>query len=244
MSSHALNSHNLISAASNHSPKSPNQQQQQQLTTANSTVLAHQQQRQTQHPSAAHLSHSSHLLSTFAPQPAPPSQTQSTAVSGNITAAAVAAVTQQQQQQHLQLLANVSGNTGVGNNNNNLMSSSLNAGHTALSVHERGLPPKSASVLHGSNMLLHTSGGVQHQQTQQQPTSLTSTQSLQQQQQAGMSTSLHSFDLNGVGGTTWNTAGSSGAVANSSLSPTTGIAPNHAALPQHRKCEVKLNAMP
>uniref|UniRef100_T1PB27 Tyrosine-protein kinase n=1 Tax=Musca domestica TaxID=7370 RepID=T1PB27_MUSDO len=64
---------------------------------------------------------------------------------------------------------------------------------------------------------------------------------------SAMTTSLHSFDINGaavvggnpvgVGTQTW---------AAPSLSPTSGMAPNHHVGQQqpHKKCEVKLNAMP
>ncbi|XP_037951284.1 tyrosine-protein kinase CSK-like, partial [Teleopsis dalmanni] len=234
LSSHALNSHNLITSASNHSPKSPNQHQHQQQLATTTT----QTQQLQQHP---HAHSHGHILSTFAP----PSQQQTTAtVATNCTAAAVAAITQQQQQQHLQLLSS-------NNSNNNLMSSSMNAAHlvgqnthNALSLHERGLPPKNLSVansaLHGSNMLLHTTV----QQHQLQPTSLTSSQQQQQQTNSattGMSTSLHSFDINGGNGTSWANTGSS------SLSPTSAMVPTiqqQQQQQQQRKCEVKLNAMP
>lgn len=221
MSSHALNSHNLITnatgaivAAPNHSPKSPNQHQQQQP-----------QQQQ-------------HIMSTFAP-------IGTTAPSA--TAAAVASVTQQQQQQHLQL---ISAAAAANNCNNNLMSSSLNAAHSALSLHDRGLPPKSmalqANVGGGSNMILHAQQHpAQHHQSQPSMVVNPSTNA------AGMTTSLHSFDINGSGSVpvvttqSWTTT--------PSLSPTTGLAPNHGALhghgqqqqqQHHKKCEVKLNAMP
>ncbi|XP_053960245.1 uncharacterized protein LOC128864550 isoform X1 [Anastrepha ludens] len=258
LSSHALNSHNLISAATgaNHSPKSPNQQQHQQQH-------HHQQQQGSQLSGSAAQSHThTHILSTFAPQPA--STGNCAPAAGGVTAAAVAAVTQQQQQQHLQLLANASSNS-----NNNLMSSSMNAAQhsAALSLHERGLPPKSGAIvaglggaLHGSNMLLHQA---------QTPSSLSSSQ--QQTQSAislntaggsgvgvgggggsgnigatSMSTSLHSFDINGggVAANAWSSANAN-AVAVALHSPTNALA---GATQQHlqpqRKCEVKLNAMP
>jgi len=43
LSSHALNSHNLISSASNHSPKSPSQTQQQQQQQTTSQLQQQQQ---------------------------------------------------------------------------------------------------------------------------------------------------------------------------------------------------------
>ncbi|KAH8272516.1 hypothetical protein KR026_000172 [Drosophila bipectinata] len=216
LSSHALNSHNLISSANNHSPKSPSQTQQQQTTT--------QQQQQQQQ-----ASHS--ILSTFAPAASSGSVQAAGSQAAGGTAAAVAAVAQQQQQQHLQLLANCGGAGGAG-----LMSSSLNAAQMALHASERALPPKSlalSSSQHGSNMLLHTTA---------QPTQ--ATQPVSGSGSAGMSTSLHSFDINGGAGgsgvnasTAW-TSGSTTALNHSSLSPT-AMAPQ-----QLRKCEVKLNAMP
>ncbi|XP_023297845.2 probable serine/threonine-protein kinase DDB_G0282963 [Lucilia cuprina] len=220
LSSHALNSHNLITnatgavivAPSNHSPKSPNQHQQPQLQ---------QQQQQQQH-----------IMSTFAP-------IGSTAPSA--TAAAVASVTQQQQQQHLQLIS------AANNCNNNLMTSSLNAAHSALSLHDRGLPPKSMALQSnaggGSNMLLHT----QHpaQQHHQSQTAMVGNQTTNA---AGMTTSLHSFDINGGGGGVGgNVPVTTQSWTTPSLSPTTGLAPNHGLLhgqQQQKKCEVKLNAMP
>ncbi|KAH8232619.1 hypothetical protein KR032_010616 [Drosophila birchii] len=223
LSSHALNSHNLISSASNHSPKSPSQTQQQQTTT--------QQQQQQQQ-----ASHS--ILSTFAPAPTVPSNSAgSQPVAG--TAAAVAAVAQQQQQQHLQLLANCGGSSG----GSGLMSSSLNAAQMALHSAERALPPKSLALSgsqHGSNMLLHTATQPSQQATQ--PAAVGGVSGT-----AGMSTSLHSFDINGGGG------GAGGGVnANSAWSSGSTTAMNHASLsptsmaPQQgrSRCEVKLNAMP
>ncbi|XP_032577378.1 uncharacterized protein LOC6606797 isoform X1 [Drosophila sechellia] len=222
LSSHALNSHNLISSASNHSPKSPNQTQQQQQTTSQ------QQQQQQQAP------HS--ILSTFAPAPTvaavQPAGSQS--VAG--TAAAVAVVAQQQQQQHLQLLANCPPG-GAG-----LMSSSLNAAQMGMHGAERALPPKSLALSgsqHGSNMLLHTA--PQPPQASQ-PAAVVGVSG---SGSAGMSTSLHSFDINGV------TAGS-GVNASSAWSSGSTTAMNHASLsptamaPQQgrSRCEVKLNAMP
>ncbi|TMW52386.1 hypothetical protein DOY81_002553 [Sarcophaga bullata] len=221
LSSHALNSHNLITnapgavivAPSNHSPKSPNQHPQPQ-------IQQQQQQQQQQQ----------HIMSTFAPigLNAP-----------SATAAAVASVTQQQQQQHLQLL---SAAAAANNCNNNLMTSSLNAAHTALSLHERGLPPKSMALQSnaggGSNMLLHTQHPAQpHHQSQ--PAMVIN----QVANASSMSSSLHGFDINGganvpVTSQSWTTP---------SLSPTSGLAPNHSSglhnQPQ-KKCEVKLNAMP
>ncbi|KAH8318703.1 hypothetical protein KR074_002195 [Drosophila pseudoananassae] len=212
LSSHALNSHNLISSASNHSPKSPSQTQQQQ------------QQTTTQQ------------LSTFAPAASSGSVQGAGSQAAGGTAAAVAAVAQQQQQQHLQLLANCGGGGGAG-----LMSSSLNAAQMALHASERALPPKSlalSSSQHGSNMLLHTTA---------QPTQATQPVAGGVgggSGTAGMSTSLHSFDINGGAGgsgvnasTAWS-SGSTTAMNHSSLSPT-AMAPQ-----QLRKCEVKLNAMP
>lgn len=223
LSSHALNSHNLISSASNHSPKSPSQTQQQQQTT--------NQQQQQQQQQASHS-----ILSTFAPAPTvaavQPAGSQS--VAG--TAAAVAAVAQQQQQQHLQLLANCPPG-GAG-----LMSSSLNAAQMGMHGAERALPPKSLALSgsqHGSNMLLHTA--PQPPQASQ-PAAVVGVSG---SGSAGMSTSLHSFDINGV------TAGS-GVNASSAWSSGSTTAMNHASLsptalaPQQgrSRCEVKLNAMP
>ncbi|KAH8341039.1 hypothetical protein KR067_002082 [Drosophila pandora] len=224
LSSHALNSHNLISSASNHSPKSPSQTQQQQTTT--------QQQQQQQQQQATHS-----ILSTFAPAATSGSvQTAGSQAAGG-TAAAVAAVAQQQQQQHLQLLANCGGSGGAGG----LMSSSLNAAQMALHASERALPPKSLALTssqHGSNMLLHTTGAQPTQATQPVAVGGASGGT------GGMSTSLHSFDINGGAGgsgvsasTAWS-SGSTTAMNHSSLSPT-AMAPQ-----QLRKCEVKLNAMP
>lgn len=211
MSSHALNSHNLItnatgvgggsggviSAAANHSPKSPNQHQ-------------HPQQ---QPPHT--------LMSTFAPIGSSVPSVNATAVANNC--------------------------------NNNLMSSSLNAAHSALSLHERGLPPKGMGMTTnaggGSNMLLHT----QHPAQQHHPSQASSLVVSATTAGAGMTTSLHGFDINGAvpnPATTqsWTTP---------SLSPTGGMAPNHHGggvsslhghqqqqLQPHKKCEVKLNAMP
>ncbi|XP_067647319.1 uncharacterized protein Csk isoform X2 [Eurosta solidaginis] len=255
LSSHTLNSHNLISTAisANHSPKSPNQQHhhqpppppppQQQASQLAGTTVAQQPHTHT------------HLLSTFTP--ASSAIAGNCASAGGATAAAVAAVTQQQQQQQLLLLSNSSSNN---NNHNNLMSSSLNAAqHSgALSLHERGLPPKSGAHiagLHGSNMLL------------QQSQALASLTSSQQQAQsalslntaggggvgggsiggASMSTSLHSFDLNGGGGgaatNVWSSNANSTAVALHSPTNALAGANQHHSQPQ-RKCEVKLNAMP
>lgn len=222
LSSHALNSHNLISSASNHSPKSPSQTQQQQQQTTT------QQQQQSSHS----------ILSTFAPAPTAPSvqAAGSQPVAG--TAAAVAAVAQQQQQQHLQLLAN------CGSGGSGLMSSSLNAAQMALHSAERALPPKSLALSgsqHGSNMLLHTTAQPTQQQASQ-PAAVGGVSGT-----AGMSTSLHSFDINGggggvAGGVNANTAWSSGsttAMNHASLSPTS-MAPQQG----RSRCEVKLNAMP
>ncbi|XP_017083729.2 tyrosine-protein kinase CSK isoform X2 [Drosophila eugracilis] len=222
LSSHALNSHNLISSASNHSPKSPSQTQQQQQTTS-------QQQQQQQ---ASH-----NILSTFAPAPTVASVGQpagSQTVAG--TAAAVAAVAQQQQQQHLQLLANCAPG-GAG-----LMSSSLNAAQMALHGTERALPPKSLALTgsqHGSNMLLHTAT----QPTQaSQPAAVVGVSG---SGSTGMSTSLHSFDINGgaatsgVNATSAWSSGSTTAMNHASLSPT-AMAPQQG----RSRCEVKLNAMP
>lgn len=205
LSSHALNSHNLINSTgavvvppSNHSPKSPNQQPQ----------LQQQQQ---------------HIMSTFAP-------IGSTAPSAT---AATASVTQQQH--NLQLISAAS------NCNNNLMTSSLNAAHSALSLHDRGLPPKSMAIQSnaggGSNMLLHTQHPAQHHQSQP---AIIGTQSVNA---ASMTTSLHGFDINGGA----NVPVTTQSWTAPSLSPTTGLLPNHGLLPgqqQQKKCEVKLNAMP
>nr|XP_036233376.1 uncharacterized protein DDB_G0283357 isoform X2 [Bactrocera oleae] len=260
LSSHALSSHNLISTAvgSNHSPKSPNQQQQQQQH-------HHQQQQQQQQQQASQLTGSmpqphahAHVLSTFAPT------TSNCASTGGVTAAAVAAVTQQQQQQHLQLLANASSNS-----NNNLMSSSLNAAQhsAALSLHERGLPPKSSAIVAGLGVGLHSSNMLLHQS--QAPTSLTSSQ--QQTQSAislnttggsssagggggvaagcgsltgtSMSTSLHSFDSGSSTGNAWASNANVAAAALHSPTNALGGGNQHHLQPQ-RKCEVKLNAMP
>ncbi|XP_039950787.1 serine-rich adhesin for platelets [Bactrocera tryoni] len=254
LSSHALNSHNLISTAvgSNHSPKSPNQQQQQQHH-------HHQQQQQQQTaqltgPTTQPHAHA-HVLSTFAPT------TGNCAPTGGVTAAAVAAVTQQQQQQHLQLLANASSNS-----NNNLMSSSLNAAQhsAALSLHERGLPPKSGAHVAGLGVGLHSSNMLLHQT--QAPTSLSSSQ--QQTQSAislntaggssstggvaagsgsltgtSMSTSLHSFDSGSSAGNAWASNANVAAAALHSPTNALGGGNQHHLQPQ-RKCEVKLNAMP
>ncbi|KAI8044917.1 hypothetical protein M5D96_001093 [Drosophila gunungcola] len=155
------------------------------------------------------------------------------------TAAAVAAVAQQQQQQHLQLLANcASGGAG-------LMSSSLNAAQMALHGAERALPPKSLALSgsqHGSNMLLHTAT----QPTQPSQAAPVASGSGSGSGSAGMSTSLHSFDINGAG------AVASGVNASSAWSSGSTTAMNHASLsptamaPQQgrSRCEVKLNAMP
>ncbi|XP_075146323.1 C-terminal Src kinase [Haematobia irritans] len=231
LSSHALNSHNIITnasgvggggnvinAAANHSPKSPNQHQQ------------HPQQQ----------SHA--LMSTFAPI--------GSSVTPSVTAAAVASVTQQQQQQHMQLLS-----AAVANNcNNNLMSSSMNAAHSALSLHERGLPPKSmgltANAGGGSNILLHTQ---QHPAQQHHPSQASLVNPTTNA--TSMTSSLHSFDINGA---IPNPAATTQSWTTPSLSPTAGIAPNHHGAPalhgggggvghqqqSHKKCEVKLNAMP
>lgn len=204
MSSHALNSHNLITNAtgavvvppSNHSPKSPNQHQQSQL-------------QQQQH------------MSTF--------------VSPSATAAAVASVTHQQQQQHLQLIS------AANNCNNNLMSSSLNAAQSGLSLHDRGLPPKSmalqSNAVVANSMLLHTQHSSQPH-LQSQPAMIVN----QTANATSMTTSLHGFDING-GATAPATSQS---WTTPSLSPTTGLAPSHGQMHgQHaKKCEVKLNAMP
>ncbi|XP_016952532.1 probable serine/threonine-protein kinase mkcB isoform X2 [Drosophila biarmipes] len=231
LSSHALNSHNLISSASNHSPKSPSQTQQQQQQTT-----SQQQQQQASHS----------ILSTFAPAPNPIQSVQqatgSQAVAGG-TAAAVAAVAQQQQQQHLQLLANcASGGAG-------LMSSSLNAAQMALhGANERALPPKSLALSgsqHGSNMLLHTATQPAQVSTQANPAVVVGP-GISGSGSAGMSTSLHSFDINGgcsaASGVNASTAWSSGsttAMNHASLSPT-ALAPQQG----RSRCEVKLNAMP
>ncbi|XP_073841385.1 C-terminal Src kinase isoform X2 [Musca autumnalis] len=251
LSSHALNSHNLITnaagvagggnnavlggggvinAAANHSPKSPNQHPQQ----------SQQQQQQQSH----------NLMSTFAPIVG-----SSASAASSVTAAAVASVTQQQQQQHMQL---ISAAAAANNCNNNLMSSSLNAAHSsAMSLHERGLPPKgmglTANAAGGSNMLLHTTHPAQQQQqqhTQHHPnqTSLVINPAGGVVAGAGMTTSLHSFDINGaavVGNPIATTQSTQWATP--SLSPTSGMVPsNHHGGPQqpHKKCEVKLNAMP
>ncbi|CAD6991815.1 unnamed protein product [Ceratitis capitata] len=257
LSSHALNSHNLISAAvgSNHSPKSPNQQQQQQQQ------QQHHHQTQSQQASAAPPHTHTHILSTFTPT------SGNCAPAGGVTAAAVAAVTQQQQQQHLQLLANAASNS----NNNSLMSSSLNAAQhsAALSLHERGLPPKSGGIVAGLGSALHSSNMLLHQT--QAPTSLSSSQ--QQTQSAislntaggggssssvvgvgasgnsnitgtSMSTSLHSFDSGSAAPNSW-TSSTNVAVATSLHSPTNAlVGGNQHHLQPQRKCEVKLNAMP
>ncbi|XP_034661118.1 uncharacterized protein LOC117896756 isoform X1 [Drosophila subobscura] len=228
LSSHALNSHNLISSsnssASNHqSPKSPSQTQQQLQTT--------QQQQQPPHS----------ILSTFAPVAAaqPPVPQQQPAGAG-ITAAAVAAVAQQQQQQHLQLLANCAAASG-----GNLMSSSMNAAQMALHAAERALPPKSLALSgsqHGSNMLLHTVAPASGTQVPPQPSSGSSGT-------AGMSTSLHSFDINGAAGcggvgVNVNAASSWSSGSTTAMNHAASLSPTAPAPQQLRKCEVKLNAMP
>ncbi|XP_022216318.2 tyrosine-protein kinase Abl [Drosophila obscura] len=238
LSSHALNSHNLISSssnssASNHqSPKSPSQTQQQLQTT--------QQQQQQQQP------HS--ILSTFAPVAAtqPPVQQQQQQPAGaGITAAAVAAVAQQQQQQHLQLLANCAAASSGGN----LMSSSMNAAQmAALHAAERALPPKSLALSgsqHGSSMLLHTVAPAAGTQVPPLPSAGSSGQ-----QTAGMSTSLHSFDINGAGagcggvGVNVNAASSWSSGSTTAMNHAASLSPTALAPQQLRKCEVKLNAMP
>ncbi|XP_011185578.2 mucin-5AC [Zeugodacus cucurbitae] len=258
LSSHALNSHNLVSAAvvSNHSPKSPNQQPQQQHH------HHHQQQQQQQASqltgSTAQPHTHTHILSTFAPT------SGNCAPTGGVTAAAVAAVTQQQQQQHLQLLANASNNS-----NNNLMSSSLNATqhNSGLSLHERGLPPKSGAIVGGLGVGLHSSNMLLHQT--QAPTSLTGsqqqTQSVISLSTAGgsssavggsgvtagcgsltgtsMSTSLHSFDSGSSASNAWTSNANVAAVPLHSPTNALGCSNQHHLQPQ-RKCEVKLNAMP
>ncbi|XP_002017093.2 uncharacterized protein LOC6591741 [Drosophila persimilis] len=234
LSSHALNSHNLISSssssASNHqSPKSPSQTQQQQLQ---QTTQLQQQQQQPPHS----------ILSTFAPVAAaqPPAQPAGAGV--GVTAAAVAAVAQQQQQQHLQLLANCAAASG-----GNLMSSSMNAAQMALHAAERALPPKSLALSgsqHGSNMLLHTvapTGSSSGTQVPPQPSSGASGT-------AGMSTSLHSFDINGAagcgGGVNVNAASSWSSGSTTAMNHAASLSPTALAPQQLRKCEVKLNAMP
>uniref|UniRef100_A0A1B0AVG8 Tyrosine-protein kinase n=1 Tax=Glossina palpalis gambiensis TaxID=67801 RepID=A0A1B0AVG8_9MUSC len=151
---------------------------------------------------------------------------------------------QQQQQQHLQHLLTAT----ASNCNNNLMSSSLNAAHSALSLHERGLPPKSIGLTSnaggGSNMLLHTQQPHPNQ-LQHQSQTLTLAVNAPANNATIMSTSLHNFDVNGGGA-----ANATQTWTNSSLSPTTGVAPNHIVAAMHgqqqlqKKCEVKLNAMP
>ncbi|EDV93460.1 tyrosine-protein kinase CSK isoform X2 [Drosophila grimshawi] len=230
---HALNSHNLIN---NHSPKSPNQTQLQLQQQPQTTTIQQQQQQQQQHS----------ILSTFAPAATTATHTQAeqaAAAAASVTAAAVAAVAQQQQQQHMQLLANCA-------SSNNLMSSSLTL-HTPVGV----LPPKSLA-LSGGNCSNSSTGGnsssnnILLQSTQ--PTIVGSSSSASNSNNnnnnnisnsnsssnnTGMSTSLHSFDINGGGGSMdkW-TSGSTTAMNHASLSPT--------GAPQLRKCEVKLNAMP
>ncbi|KAH8295272.1 hypothetical protein KR018_009460 [Drosophila ironensis] len=192
LSSHALNSHNLISSASNHSPQAPGQTQQQQTTTQ-------QQQQQASHS----------ILSTFAPPTSAISAQPAGSQPAGGTAAAVAAVAQQQQQQHLQLLANC-GSGGAG-----LMSSSLNAAQMALHGSERALPPKSlvlSGSQHGSNMLLHTATGQPTQASQAAAVGSASGST-------GMSTSLHSFDGGAGPSSAWS-SGSITAVNHASLSPT------------------------
>ncbi|KAL9873405.1 LOW QUALITY PROTEIN: C-terminal Src kinase [Glossina fuscipes fuscipes] len=231
--SHAISSHNLITNAgglitSNHSPKSPNQQLQQQQ----------QQQQQ--------LQHVNHIMSTFSPI--------GTTIPAGTTTAVVGVSQQQQQQQqhqqqqqqqqHLQHLLTAT----ASNCNNNLMSSSLNAAHSALSLHERGLPPKSIGLTSnaggGSNMLLHTQQPHPNQ-LQHQSQTLTLAVNAPANNATIMSTSLHNFDVNGGGA-----ANATQTWTNSSLSPTTGVAPNHIVAAMHgqqqlqKKCEVKLNAMP
>lgn len=234
LSSHALSSHNSI--ASNLSPKSPSQQQ--QSTTLSSATIVAQSQQQHQHP---HV----HLHGVL---------NNHVHAGASVTSSAVVAAVNHQQQQHLHLLTSCGGSNSGSSNNNSLMSSSLNAaqlqGHMSVpgtgsvcgtSVVpitlglDRGLSSKCGlGGLHGSNVLLHTTV---------QPSSLSTTLSTSQSLSAsGMSTSLHSFDVNG-GSTTWNNT-------TNSLSPTTAMAPNHGnslmmqQQHQQRKCEVKLNAMP
>ncbi|XP_062122852.1 mucin-5AC [Drosophila sulfurigaster albostrigata] len=217
LSTHALNSHNLIN---NHSPKSPNQTQQQQQPTT-----IHQQQQ-----------HS--ILSTFAPAGASTATDQSASASISATAAAVAAVTQQQQQQHMQLLANCA-------SSNNIMSSSLTL-HTAP---VGALPPK--SLAHGNNSgTSSSSSNNMLLQSTQPTTAATSGSNINNNNSniisnntttSGMSTSLHSFDINGGGMEKW-TSSSTMAMNHASLSPTS--APQQQQHHNLRKCEVKLNAMP
>ncbi|KAH8307764.1 hypothetical protein KR044_012910 [Drosophila immigrans] len=210
LSSHALNSHNLIN---NHSPKSPNQTQQQQTTTI--------------HPQHQHT-----ILSTFAPAGAATATDQGTSASVSATAAAVAAVTQQQQQQHMQLLANCA-------SSNNLMSSSL----TLHAAPVGALPPK--SLAHGSNSCTSSSSSNNMLLQSTQPTTGASSGSVINNNNntttTGMSTSLHSFDVNGGSMDKW-TSGSTTAMNHASLSPTS--APQQQQHHNLRKCEVKLNAMP
>ncbi|TDG42014.1 hypothetical protein AWZ03_011552 [Drosophila navojoa] len=233
LSSHALNSHNLIN---NHSPKSPNQtqqQQQQQTTTIQQQQHQHQQQQQQQHS----------ILSTFAPAtatsaPATHVQAEQAAVAAaSVTAAAVAAVTQQQQQQHMQMLANCA-------SSNNLMSSSL-----TLQAPVGVLPPKSLVLSSSSNSatsnstnLPPTVAGSGSASSNSINNNVANSNCSTGNSTTGMSTSLHSFDINGsVGAGTMDkwASGSTTAMNHASLSPTGAPQQHHL-----RKCEVKLNAMP
>ncbi|ALC45755.1 Csk [Drosophila busckii] len=215
LSSHALNSHNLIN---NHAPKSPNQTQQtQQVTTA--------QQQQQQHS----------ILSTFAPAPtlaAEQAASGTPSAATNATAAAVAAVTQQQQQQHMQLLANC-GSSG------NLMSSSL-----TLHAPVGALPPKSLALSSSSNSSSSNNSNMPATAGNTSNINNNNNTSGSNANTTGMSTSLHSFDIGSTSGVVggsmdkW-TSGSTTAMNHNSLSPTTATQQQ-----QLRKCEVKLNAMP
>uniref|UniRef100_A0A1A9ZJP9 Tyrosine-protein kinase n=1 Tax=Glossina pallidipes TaxID=7398 RepID=A0A1A9ZJP9_GLOPL len=96
----------------------------------------------------------------------------------------------------------------------------------------------------GSNMLLHTQQPHPNQ-LQHQSQTLTLAVNAPANNATIMSTSLHNFDVNGGGA-----ANATQTWTNSSLSPTTGVAPNHIVAAMHgqqqlqKKCEVKLNAMP
>lgn len=304
LSTHALNSHNLITnstansvisggvsavvgqSTNSHSPKSPN------LQLHHHHHHHHNHLNQQQHSSAVAANtatgtpslsgvgaglvvggghHVAHMMSYTA--------------ANSVGAAALAAnMNQQQQQQQQQLGANCTNNGNTNNinnsnnnnnNSNNLMSSSLNANAVGtlatvaggIANIQHSLTNKTASTLNiaGNNLLLpHPTGpnlAASSSMSAQQISAGTSGQN-----QAGnggaMSTSLLAYEMNGVGGGATSLQNSLQSwPGTSSISPTTiggvaGAGVGHVTpVPsgcmmgqqlsqQHRKCEVKLNAMP
>ncbi|XP_055375144.1 tyrosine-protein kinase CSK [Condylostylus longicornis] len=168
---------------------------------------------------------------------------------------------QQQQQHHLlsshQLQQQTTNSTCqtsqlLSNSNNNIMSTSLNTTQLPSHLNASNVGVVGQSLNSGTGKPQHPLPGmlpsnINIQQQQQQPPSLPPTSSIHVPIGSNvMSSSLHQYEANGGGGT-WNSTSSlSPTISNaSSTSSNTHLHGNSGGSQQaHKKCEVKLNAMP